>query len=113
MIWIIYHNVSCSKCIGTMEILDARDITPRVVNYLETPPSKDELSELLDKLGGDAAAMVRTKAPGFAEAGVDLTDRDAILTALAKHPEWLERPIVVHGNRAVIARPPERVLELL
>jgi arsenate reductase len=69
---------------------------------------------VLAKLGtDDPRQMVRTKEPVYAELGLETADRDQLLDAMASHPILIQRPIVIHGDRAVIARPPERLLELL
>ncbi len=111
--WIIYHNSRCSKCRGALEILEEKGITPRIVDYLKAPPTEAELKALLRKLGLKARDIVRAKEPKFAELKLDLEDEAALLKAIARHPELLERPIVVHGDKAVLGRPPENVLGLL
>jgi arsenate reductase len=110
--WTIWANDRCSKSRGAEQLLAAHGITPRKVRYLDTPPSRAELEDVLRRLGtDDPRVLVRT---GEAEyAGLEQADRDALLDALARHPRLIERPVVVHGDRAVVARPPERLLELL
>lgn len=111
----LYHNSRCSKSRGALDLLLQRGITPLVVRYLETPPSADELGQLLGMLDIPARALLRTGEPEYAELGLeDASLPDAMLiAAMSKHPRLIERPIFVHGNRAVVGRPPERVLELL
>jgi arsenate reductase len=85
-------------------------VTADEVRYLETPPSPAELRRLMTMLGiDDPRLMMRTGEPVYE----DLTDPDELIAAIVAHPILLERPIFVVGDRAVIARPPERVLELL
>ena len=111
----LYHNARCSKSRGALELLEARGITPELVYYLETPPDADELRWLLGLLGASARDLLRSGDPASIELGLDdptLGD-DALIAAMAAHPGLIERPIFVHGGRAVIGRPPERVLELL
>ena len=111
----LYHNSRCSKSRGALELLEQRGIAPQVVYYLETPPGVDELRRLLEMLAIPARALLRTGEPEYAELGLadtSLSDA-ALIDAMSTHPRLIERPIFVHGNRAVIARPPERVLELL
>ena len=111
----IYHNPRCSKSRATLALLEARGIEPRVVRYLETPPSVAELERLLDLLGVEPRELIRTGEAAFRERGLadpDL-DRRALVEALAQAPILIERPVVVAGNRAVIGRPPERVLDIL
>ena len=111
----LYHNTRCSKSRGALELLRERGIEPAVVFYLETPPSPAELREMLRMLGIPARGLMRTGEPAYTELGLDeasLSD-DALIEAMATHPELIERPVFVHGGRAVIGRPSERVLEIL
>ena len=111
----LYHNTRCSKSRGALELLQLRGITPELVYYLETPPDVDELRWLLGMLGLPARDLLRSGEPEFAELGLDdpSLGEDALIAAMATHPRLIERPVFVHGDRAVIGRPPERVLELL
>ena len=111
----LYHNTRCSKSRGALELLNARGIDPDIVYYLETPPSPAELRELLRMLGTGARGLLRTGEPEYAELGLGdpSLGEDALIAAMAAHPKLIERPVFVHGGRAVIGRPPERVLELL
>jgi arsenate reductase len=111
----LYHNPRCSKSRGALELLEARGLAPQVVRYLETPPSVAELRELLSKLGIGARALLRTGEDEYKELGLadaSLSD-EQLIAAMAAHPKLIERPILIAGNRAVIGRPPEKVLELL
>ena len=108
----IYHNPRCSKSRATLALLTQRAVDLAVIDYLETPLSKDALRELARKLGAPAVTLVRVGDPDFeAHAGSVLTD-DEIFDLLVAHPRLLQRPIVELGDRALIGRPPERVLEL-
>ena len=111
---VIYHNTRCSKSRSACEIVAGRGIDARIVEYLKTPPGKDELGELLKKLGMKPSELVRRGEEAFKEnyAGKSL-DEEQWLDALVAHPVLIERPIVVRGDRAVIGRPPEKVIELL
>lgn len=111
---VIYHNARCSKSRSACEIVAGRGIEAQIVEYLKTPPSKEDLRALLKKLGMKAAELVRRGEDVFEEnyAGKTLDD-EQWLDALVAHPILIERPIVVFGDRAVVARPPEKVLELL
>lgn len=111
----LYHNPRCSKSRGALELLEARGVQPAVVRYLETPLSAAEIGTLLGKLNLGARQLLRTgeeeyKALNLSDAG--LSDAQ-LIAAMAEHPKLIERPILVVGDRAVIGRPPERVLELL
>jgi arsenate reductase len=111
----IYHNPRCSKSREALRLLRESGHELEVVEYLKTPPDIATLADLLGRLGIGAGALVRTGEPAFHEAGLDSADVDEarILQAISEHPELLQRPVVVRGDRAVIGRPPERVLELL
>lgn len=107
----IYHNPRCSKSRSALALLEQRGVALEVIDYLANPPSKAALEALLDKLGVEPRAIIRTNEPELAGIGRDAT-RDALLELVVKHPRLLQRPIVETIERAVIGRPPERVLEL-
>jgi arsenate reductase len=111
----IFHNPQCSKSRGALAILDERDVPRQVVEYLKTPPDRATLARILALLGGPPGALVRRDARykdlGLREA--DHATREQVIDLLVRHPELMERPVVIAGDRAVIGRPPERVLELL
>lgn len=111
----LYHNPRCSKSRGALELLRENGIEPRIVAYLDSPPSAAELRSLLSMLQVPARAILREGEPEYAELALgdpDKSDED-LIAAMVSHPRLLERPIFVHEGRAVIGRPPERVLELL
>jgi arsenate reductase len=109
----IYHNPRCSKSRATLALLEERGVDPEVVEYLKTPPTADELRELLAKLGLKARDVIRKGEPEFKESGVSLdAPEDRLIELMAAHPILIERPIVVVGRRARLGRPPEQVLEL-
>ena len=112
----IFHNPSCSKSRGALEILSERGVDAQVVRYLDAPPDRSTLERILDAIADDPAALVRTGDPKFKAAGLtkdDVQTRAQVIEVLLKHPEVMERPVVFVGDRAVIARPSERVLDLL
>ncbi len=111
---VLYHNPRCSKSRATLALLRERGLEPRIVEYLKTPPSADEVRALARKLGRPVAALLRRKEPEYArlDLGPDTPD-DVAARAVAEHPRLLERPILVVGDRAAIGRPPEAVLEIL
>ena len=109
----IYPNPRCSKSRATLALLRARGVDVEIIDYIETPPSKDTLRALLRKLGGPALGMVRTEEQEFRpHAQRALTDEE-VIDLLAREPRLLQRPIVELGGAARIGRPPERVLELV
>jgi arsenate reductase len=111
----IYHNPRCSKSRETLALLQGRGLSPRVVEYLATPPDEATLRQLLGQLGMRPADLVRQKEAVFDELGLGdkLDDDEALLRAMARHPILIERPIVVSGGRARVGRPPESVLAIL
>lgn len=110
----IYHNPRCSKSRETLALLKEHGVEPKIVEYLETPPSADELRGVLKKLGMKPEQLVRKKEDVYKQkfAGKAMTD-EQWLEALARNPVLIERPIVVKGAKAVLGRPPENVLALL
>ncbi len=110
----IYHNPRCSKSRTTLALLEEKGIQPEVVLYLETEPGEGEIRQLLDKLGITAAQLVRRGEEAYKSAGLGKDSSEAeLIAAMAQHPKLIERPIVVSGDRAVLGRPPENVLDLI
>lgn len=109
----IYHNPRCGKSRSVCALLAERGVDAEVIEYLKTPPSKDELRALVAKLGMRPVELVRRGEAVFKEnySGKSLDD-EAWLDAMLAHPILIERPIVVLGDKAVVGRPPERVQEL-
>jgi arsenate reductase (glutaredoxin) len=109
----IYHNPRCSKSRSTLALLEENGVHPQVILYLETPPGIREIAGLLQKLGLTAGQLVRRGEGIYKASGLGGNSSDEeILAAMAKYPKLIERPIVVRGDRAVLGRPPENVLEL-
>ena len=110
----IYHNPRCSKSRETLALLEANGVQPEIVRYLETPPDRETLQILLQKLGmSSVRQLMRTKEELYKTLRLDDADEAQLLDALTAHPVLLERPIVINGDRARIGRPPEAVLEIL
>lgn len=110
----LLHNPHCSKSRAAKALLEERGIAFDVRLYLEEPLSRAELDELRERLGRPAREWVRAAEPAFAACGLTMESHErALLDAIAAHPELLERPILVAGERATIGRPPERVLALV
>lgn len=112
---VLYHNPRCSKSREALALLQSRELAVSVVPYLETPPDADTLRALLAKLGIGARQLLRTGEDAYRDLNLadPALDEDALVAAMAAHPKLIERPIAVRGARAVVGRPPERVLELL
>lgn len=110
----IYHNPRCSKSRQTLALLAERGIEPVIIEYLNTPPDRDTLKKLLQLLGLDARALMRTKEAIYKELNLAAVESsDKLIDAMVANPILIERPIVVSGDRAAIGRPPENVLEIL
>jgi arsenate reductase len=108
------YNPSCSKCRTAHGLLAEAGVDAELVRYLDAPPTVDELKGLMAMLGlDDPRAMVRRGEAVYDELDLDGVSGDDLLAAIAAHPILLERPIFVYDGRAVIARPPERVRELV
>ena len=110
----IYHNPRCSKSRDALAIIKEQGIEPNIIEYLKTPPTKEELRSILKKLGMKPEQLVRKGEDIYKDqfAGKSFNDGQW-LDMLAKNPILIERPIVVRGDYAVIGRPPEKVRELL
>jgi arsenate reductase (glutaredoxin) len=112
---VVYHNPACSNSRGTLDLLDDQGIEPNVIEYLHEPPDRATLERILDAIPDAPSVLVRHD-KRFGELGLDpkgYDDRDAVIELLLQHPELMQRPVVFHGGRAMICRPPEKVLELL
>ena len=110
----IWHNPKCSKSREALQLLEKKGGTYEVFKYLDTPPSREEIVELLSKLGISARELMRTKEDLYKELGLaQVSDEAKLIDALAEYPKLIERPIVIEGNRAVIGRPVEKVIEFL
>lgn len=109
---LLYHNPRCSKSRGALALLQERGLQPRIIDYLKQPPDAADLKRLLAMLGVKPRDILRVKEA--AEAGLEPQMSDAeLIRGIAANPAALERPIFVHRGRAVLGRPPEKVLELL
>ena len=112
----IWHNPRCSKSRATLALLEDAQADVTVRRYLEDPPTADELRAALAALGLDPWDVTRLKDDGARDlgmAGWPRDDRERWIDALVAHPQLIERPIVIAGDRAVLGRPPESVRELL
>ncbi len=111
----MYHNPSCSKSRGALDILGERGVDTDVVEYLKAPPDRATLERIVDAIPDPPAELVR-KDKRFEKLGLDAadyTDRESVIALVLEHPELMQRPVVFRGDRAVIARPSDKVLELL
>ncbi len=110
----IYHNPRCSKSRETLKLIEEKGAEVKVVEYLKEVPTPNELKELVDLLGISPEQLLRKNEAAYKEnyKGKELSDEEWIL-AMVEEPKLIERPIVVKGNKAVLGRPPQNVLELL
>lgn len=110
----IYHNPKCSKSRATLALLNERGIEPHIIEYLKTPPTAAELEAIVAKLGIKPEQLVRKGEDIYKSkyAGRSLTDSQWI-AAMVSDPILIERPIVIHEDRAILGRPPENVSQLL
>ena len=111
----IYHNPRCSKSRATLELLIQNKINPDIILYLDHAPNVDTLKRITKMLNGSIREIIRKgeseyKALGLENSGLS---EDQLLTIVSKNPKLLERPIVVHNNKAAIGRPPENVLNII
>ncbi len=110
----IWHNPKCSKSRATNTLLEERGVEATVVKYLETPPTKEEITEVLKMLNISARELMRTKEDIYKELNLkDETDENRLIEAMAKNPKLIERPIVIKDGKAAIGRPIENIVELL
>lgn len=111
--WTLYYNPKCGTCRKTLDLLKSKNIQPRIVEYLKTPPSEAEIVSLFDKLGENYRDAIRTKEDEYQPLSKNPPQsKQEWAAAVANAPILLQRPIVVRGNRAVVARPPEKAADL-
>ena len=111
----IHHNSRCSKSRSVLALLEQHGKPFEVIHYLETPPNAAELKALLSQLGITARQLLRTGEDEYRELGLgdSSLSEESLIAAMAKHPRLIERPIVSANGKAVIGRPPEKVLDIL
>lgn len=110
----IYHNPRCGKSREALQYLIDKGIEPQIIFYLQKPPAFDELKELVCKLKINPTELIRKKEKIFIEnfSSSYLTD-DEWIKVMTEHPILIERPVIISGNRAIIARPKERIDEII
>ena len=110
---IVWHNPRCSKSRNGINYLDEKGIDYEIRRYLDEPPSVEEIREVLKKLGMRPRELMRTKEKLYRELGLkDVEDEEKLIEAMAMHPKLIERPIIIRGDRAVVARPETKIDEL-
>ena len=110
----IWHNPRCSKSRNAAALLEEKGVEAEVVKYLDTPPSKEEIKEVLKMLGITARELMRTKETIYKELGLkEVDDEEKLIDAMAENPKLIERPIVIKEGKAAIGRPIENIIALL
>ena len=111
----IYHNPRCGKSRQTLQLLKDNGIEPEVIEYLKTPPSADELADILVKLGMEPRGLMRKQEAEYKANALDnrALDNQTLINGMVNHPILIERPIVVANGKAAVGRPPENVLGIL
>ncbi len=112
---VIFHNPRCSKSRQTLQLLQENGVEPEVVEYLKVPPSKTRLKQILKMLGLKPRELMRRNEAEYKELGLadESLTQEQLIDAMLATPKLIERPIVINGDKAVIGRPPENVLEIL
>ena len=110
----IYHNPRCSKSREGLQILKDAGLEPVIVKYLETPPTVEELENIIDKLEMHPYELIRKNEKEFKKLNLreKKEDRNALIQAMSEHPRLIQRPIVVKGDKAILGRPPENINEI-
>jgi len=112
---LIYHNPRWGKSRESVQILNDLSVDYEIIDYLNMPPSADELQSLANKMGLKARDFIRTKEAVFKELNLQLhlDDEHFMFQKMSENPKLIERPIIVKGERAVLGRPPNKVEKLL
>ncbi len=111
---IIWHNPRCSKSREALKLLQEKGIEPKIYKYLDEHPTKEQIKEVLKMLGVGPREIMRTKEKIYKELGLkDVSDDEKLIDAMVEHPKLIERPIVIKDGKAVLGRPPAKVIELV
>jgi arsenate reductase len=111
----LFYNPRCSKSRQALQLLESNGVNPIVVEYLKHPPNEEEIAQILDLLGLAPRELMRTHEQAYKAHNLDdpgLSHHD-LIRAMVEYPILIERPIVLHNGKAVIGRPPEKILEIL
>ncbi len=111
----IYHNPACGTSRTTLQLIQQAGVTPTIIEYLKTPPSREVLTDLLQQMNLPIRAILRTNVPPYHDLGLenlDLRD-DQLMDAVMAHPILIQRPIVVSQKGVRLCRPPQTVEEIL
>ena len=111
----IYHNPRCGKSRQTLQLLREKGLEPEIIEYLKTPPSAEELEDILNKLGMEPRELMRKNEAEYKAKGLneETLSRQSLINSMIENPILIERPIVLANGKAAIGRPPENVLSIL
>jgi len=111
----IYFNPKCSKCRLSLELLEKEGQQAEIIEYLSTPPDAATLTSILDMLGMEPRELMRKREQEYTEAGLDNPglSRADLINAMIEYPRLIERPIVIKNGKAILGRPPEKILDIL
>lgn len=111
----IYHNPRCSKSRQTLALIQAKNISPTIIEYLKSDLCDSDIKHIVQSLDNNVRSIIRTSEPVYKQLNLDndSLSEHSLINAIINHPELLQRPIVLNNNTAVIGRPPEKVLEIL
>ena len=110
----VWHNPRCSKSRNAIVYLEEKGIIPNIVKYMDETPSIEQIKEILNLLNIDVRDWMRTKEDIYKELNLkDVQDEEQLIKAMSENPKLIERPVVIKGNKAVIARPLENIDTLL
>lgn len=112
----VYAQPRCSKSRAAIQLLNDHHTSFEVVDYLQTPPDGETIGRLVDLIDGPPGDLVRVGDDRFTELGLtpaDVADQAGVVAVLVAHPELMQRPVVVRGDRALVARPPVLVTQLM
>lgn len=111
---VVWHNPRCGKSRNGIKYLDQKGVTYQIRKYLDNPPTTQEIKDILKKLNMSAKELIRKKESIYKELNLkDINDEDKLIEAMAKYPKLIERPIVINGDKAVVARPESKIDEIL
>ncbi|MCL4156424.1 UNVERIFIED_CONTAM: hypothetical protein GTU68_011640 [Idotea baltica] len=112
---IIYHNPRCSKSRQTLQLLTDNGLKPTIIEYLQTPPTHQQLDSILRGLEIEPSSLIRKGESEYAELNLasKSMSRDQLIDVMIQHPKLIERPIVINGDKVAIGRPPESILAIL
>ncbi|OZE37445.1 MULTISPECIES: arsenate reductase (glutaredoxin) [unclassified Rhodococcus (in: high G+C Gram-positive bacteria)] len=109
----IYHNPRCNTSRTVLKAIEETGVVPRVIRYLDSPPTEEELRALLADAGLEPRQAIRTRESIYKELGLAGADADTLIAAMVQHPILIERPIVVTDKGTVLARPADEVQTVL